>query len=107
MFTEFEQKLLTCGYFDVIDMKKDSVKIMGVDISDFWIIKKFFKKGYPGLVLYHSHDGNNFHVHFCYKDTDITPAISEIMAHDRYQKKKLRLRRKITKMSNKALLEAI
>ena len=70
-------------------------------------MKKFDKEGYLGLVLYHSHDGKSYHVHFCYKDQEIAPAISEIMSHDRYQKKKMKLRNKVTKVSNRKLLMAI
>ncbi len=107
MFTEFDEMLLTCGYFDVIGWEDDSVEIMSIDTEHYWIIKKFDKVGYPGLVLYHSHDGDRYHVHFVYPDQDIAPAISEIMSHDRYQKKKLRLRNKITKVSNRELMLAI
>ena len=53
-----------------------------------WIMKKFVKTGYPGLVLYHSQDGDKYHVHFVYPGQDVVPAVSEIMSHDRYQKKK-------------------
>ena len=107
MFDEFEWSVLSCGYFDIIDWNTDFVEVMSVDTEHYWIIKKFDKEGYPGLVLYHSHDGNQFHVHFCYEERFIAPAISEIMSHDRYQKKKLKLRNKITKLSNKELMEAI
>jgi hypothetical protein len=107
MFTEFDEFLLNVGYFEVLNMEYDSVEIMSIDTKHYWIIKKFDKDGYPGLVLYHSHDGRSYHVHFCYKDQEIAPAISEIMSHDRYQKKKLKLRNKITKVSNRELLMAI
>lgn len=107
MFTEFEERILTCGYFDVLEVEEDSVKVMSTETMQYWIMKKFCKKDYPGLVLYHSHDGKMYHVHFCYKDQNIVPAISEIMSHDRYQKKKMRLRNKITKVSNKELLMEI
>ena len=107
MFTEFEEHILSCGYFEIVKRKKHSVELLSTEIGHYWIIKKFYKEGYPGVVLYHSHDGKSYHVHFCYKDQDIIPAISEIMEHDRYQKKKLKLRRKITKVSNYELLRAI
>ncbi len=107
MFTEFEEHILTCGYFDVLYWEDDSVELLSKEISHTWIIKKFDKEGYPGVVLYHSHDGKNYHVHFCFKDQDAMPAISEIMEHDRYQKKKLKLRNKITQLSNGELLRAI
>lgn len=107
MFTEFEEHILTCGYFDVLYWEDDSVELLSKEISHTWIIKKFDKEGYPGVVLYHSHDGKNYHVHFCFKDQEIAPAVSEIMSHDRYQKKKLKLRNKITKVSNRELLMAI
>lgn len=107
MFTDFEERLLTFGYFDVVNWEYDSVEIMSIDTKHYWIMKKFDKEGYPGWVLYHSHDGRSYHVHFCYKDQEIAPAVSEIMSHDRYQKKKLKLRNKITKVSNRELLMAI
>ncbi len=107
MFSEFEKKIFVCGYFDIIDWEKDSICVRGVDIRHYWIVKKFDRKGYPGLVLYHSHDGITYHVHFCYRESDAIPAISEIMAHDRYQKKKLRQRKKITSISNQELMRAI
>ena len=107
MFDEFEDFLLSCGYFNVVEMNYDSVEVMSTETKHYWIMKKFDKEGYPGLVLYHSHDGRSYHVHFCYKGQEIAPAISEIMSHDRYQKKKLKLRNKITKVSNGELLRAI
>ena len=107
MFTEFEERLLSCGYFEIIEWKDDSVELMSIDTRHFWIMKKFEKEGYPGLVLYHSHNGDSYHVHFCYAETDVAPALSEIMSHDRYQKKKLKLRRKITSLSNRELMQAI
>ncbi len=107
MFDEFEQGLLTCGYFDVISWEVDSVEIMSNSSKHYWILKKFTQEGYPGLVLYHSHEGKYYHVHFCYPNQDIAPAISEIMEHDRYMKKKLKLRNKITQVSNHELLRAI
>ncbi|MBE5825252.1 MAG: hypothetical protein E7307_01310 [Butyrivibrio sp.] len=107
MFTEFDEFLLNVGYFDVLNMEHDSVEVMSPETKHCWIMKKFDKEGYPGLVLYHSHDGRSYHVHFCYEDQDIAPAVSEIMSHDRYQKKKLKLRNKITKVSNRELLMAI
>ncbi|WP_026524714.1 hypothetical protein [Butyrivibrio sp. MB2005] len=107
MFTEFDEFLLNVGYFDVLNMKKDSVEVRSPETRHHWIMKKFDKDGYPGLVLYHSHDGDKYHVHFCYKDQDIAPAVSEIMSHDRYQKKKMKLRKKITKVSNMELMRAI
>ena len=107
MFTEFEEFLLNVGYFDVIKMDNDSVVVMSLETRHYWIMKKFDREGYPGVVLYHSHDGGKYHVHFCYKDQDIAPAVSEIMSHDRYQKKKAKLRNKITKVSNMELLRAI
>jgi hypothetical protein len=88
-------------------MEHDSVEVMSTETKHYWIMKKFDKEGYPGLVLYHSHDGRSYHVHFCYKEQEIAPAVSEIMSHDRYQKKKLKLRNKITKVSNRELLMAI
>lgn len=107
MFDSFEEFILSCGYFDVINWYEDSVEVMSVETKHYWIMKKFDKEGYPGLVLYHSHDGRSYHVHFCYKDQEIAPAVSEIMNHDRYQKKKLKLRNKVTKVSNRELLMAI
>ena len=107
MFTDFEKNIISCGYFDILEWNNDSVVLMSTEIKHTWIIKKFNKKGYPGVVLYHSHDGENYHVHFCFKDQDSMPAVSEIMEHDRYQKKKLKLRNKITKVSNYELLKAI
>ena len=107
MFDEFESYLLTCGYFKVIDWKTDSVEVMSTETKHYWIMKKFDKEGYPGLVLYHSHDGSSYHVHFCYKDKEIAPAVSEIMSHDRYLKKKTKLRNQITKVSNRELMMAI
>lgn len=107
MFSQFEKTLLYCGYFDVYSLQDDSAEIMSIDTEHFWIIKKFDKEGYPGTVLYHSHDGERYHVHYCYKEQDAALAISEIMSHDRYQKKKLKLRNKITSMSNKELMLAI
>ncbi|WP_026661438.1 hypothetical protein [Butyrivibrio proteoclasticus] len=107
MFDKFDVFLINCGYFDVINWENDSVEVMSTETGHYWIMKKFDKEGYPGLVLYHSHDGRSYHVHFCYKDQEIAPAVSEIMSHDRYQKKKLKLRNKITKVSNGELLRAI
>lgn len=107
MFTDFEKHIISCGYFIVLNWEDDSVELLSTEIDHTWIIKKFDKKGYPGVVLYHSHDGEKYHVHFCFKEQDITPAISEIMEHDRYQKKKLKLRQKITRLSNKELMKAI
>lgn len=107
MFTEFDKFLLNVGYFEVLNMERDSVEVMSTETKHYWIMKKFDKEGYSGLVLYHSHDGRSYHVHFCYKDQEIAPAVSEIMSHDRYQKKKLKLRNKITKVSNRELLLAI
>lgn len=107
MFDTFEKNIMTCGYFDILNWKNDSVEVMSIDTGHYWVIKKFNKEGYPGLVLYHSHDGKSYHVHFCYKNQEIAPAVSEIMSHDRYQKKKLKLRNKITKLSNRELLLAI
>lgn len=107
MFDEFDDFLLHCGYFDVIEQGEDSVEVISPETKHHWIMKKFDKEGYPGLVLYHSHDGDRYHVHFCYKDQEIAPAVSEIMSHDRYQKKKLKLRNKITKVSNRELVAAI
>ena len=107
MFDEFDKFLLSCGYFDVFTWNEDSVEVMSKDTKHFWILKKFNKVGYPGLVLYHSHDGGKYHVHFCYKEQEIAPAVSEIMSHDRYQKKKMKLRDKITKVSNNELMRAI
>ncbi len=107
MFTEFDEFLLNVGYFEVLNMEHDSVEVMSTETKHYWIMKKFDKEGYPGLVLYHSHDGRSYHVHFCYKEQEIAPAVSEIMSHDRYQKKKLKLRNKITKVSNRELLMAI
>lgn len=107
MFTEFDKFLLNVGYFEVLHMDYDSVEVVSPETKHYWIMKKFDKEGYPGLVLYHSHDGGKYHVHFCYKDQDITPAVSEIMSHDRYQKKKMKLRNKITKVSNMELMRAI
>ncbi len=107
MFTEFEKHIVSCGYFDVLNWDDDSVELLSTEISHTWIIKKFDKEGYPGVVLYHSHDGENYHVHFCYKDQDVYPAVSEIMSHDRYQKKKLKQREKITRLTNKQLMRAI
>lgn len=107
MFDQFEEFILSCGYFDVLKWKNDSVEIMSTETGHYWIMKKFDKEGYPGLVLYHSHDGGKYHVHFCYKDQEIAPAFSEILSHDRYQKKKMKLRNKITKVSNMELMRAI
>ncbi len=107
MFTEFEKKILTCGYFDVLAWGDDSVEIMSIDTVHYWIIKKFDEEGYPGMVLYHSHDGERYHVHYCYEEHDAMLAVSEIMSHDRYQKKKMKLRNKITRVSNLELLRAI
>ena len=107
MFTEFDEFLLTCGYFKIRNWNIDSAEVISIDSGHYWIIKKFDKEGYPGLVLYHSHDGRLYHVHFCYKDQDIAPAVSEIMSHDRYQKKKLKLRNRITKVSNRELMMAL
>ncbi len=107
MFDEFEKNIMSCGYFDILNWKRDSVEAMSRDAGHYWVIKKFDKEGYPGLVLYHSHDGERYHVHFCYKNQDIAPAVSEIMSHDRYQKRKLKQRDKITKVSNNELLRAI
>ena len=107
MFTEFDEFLLNVGYFEVLNMEHDSVEVMSTETKHYWIMKKFDMEGYPGLVLYHSHDGSAYHVHFCYKGQEIAPAVSEIMSHDRYQKKKLKLRNKITKVSNRELLMAI
>ncbi|PHU35386.1 hypothetical protein CSX01_05315 [Pseudobutyrivibrio ruminis] len=107
MFTEFDEFLLTCGYFEIRDWNTDSAEVVSSESGHYWIIKKFDKEGYPGLVLYHSHDGRSYHVHFCYKDHDIAPAVSEIMSHDRYQKKKMKLRNKITKVSNRELMMAL
>ena len=107
MFTEFDEFLLTCGYFKIRNWNIDSAEVISIDSGHYWIIKKFDKEGYPGLVLYHSHDGRLYHVHFCYKDHDIAPAVSEIMSHDRYQKKKMKLRNKITKVSNRELMMAL
>ena len=107
MFDEFEEKILTCGYFVVLDWQKDQVKLKSTETKQYWIMKKFSKEGYPGLVLYHSHDGGQYHVHFCYKDQSVMPAVSEVMSHDRYQKKKMKLRKKITNVSNMALMRAI
>ncbi len=107
MFTEFEEHILSCGYFKILHMNRDSVKLLSKEVKHTWIIKKFDKEGYPGVVLYHSHDRKNYHVHFCFKDQDAMPAISEIMEHDRYQKKKMKLRKKITQVSNDELLRAI
>lgn len=107
MFDKFEENLLTCGYFDVLNWGDDSVEVVSKQSRHYWIIKKFDKEGYPGLVLYHSHEGRYYHVHFCYLEQDIAPAISEILSHDRYIKKKLKLRGKITRVSNAELLRAI
>ena len=107
MFDRFEEYLLSCGYFEIIDWEPDSVEVMSVDTKHHWIMKKFDKEGYPGLVLYHSHDGDRYHVHFCYKEQEIAPAVSEIMSHDRYQKKKMKLRNKVTQVSNRELVAAI
>lgn len=95
MFDDFEEKILTCGYFVVVDWQKDQVKLKSIETKHYWIMKKFDKEGYPGLVLYHSHDGRSYHVHFCYKDQEIAPAVSEIMSHDRYQKIYIWLRNKL------------
>ena len=107
MFDKFETYLLSCGYFEILNLDIDSVEVMSVDTRHYWIMKKFDKEGYPGLVLYHSHDGYKYHFHFCYKEKEIAPAVSEIMSHDRYQKKKKRLRDMITKVSNNELLKAL
>ena len=107
MFDEFEKNIMTCGYFDILNWMRGSVEAMSRDTGHYWVIKKFDKEGYPGLVLYHSHDGERYHVHFCYKNQDIAPAVSEIMSHDRYQKRKLKQRDKVAKMSNNELLRAI
>ncbi|MCR5100479.1 MAG: hypothetical protein K6B41_03890 [Butyrivibrio sp.] len=107
MFDSFEESILSCGYFDVLNWEADSVEVMSIETKHYWLMKKFDKEGYPGLVLYHSHNGRSYHVHFCYKDQDLAPAVSEIMSHDRYQKKKMKLRNKITKVSNMELMRAI
>lgn len=107
MFDEFEHKLLTCGYFDIISLRYDRAVIRSKDSGHYWTLKKFTQIGYPALVLYHSHNGKNYHVHFCYADQDITQSISEIMSHDRYLKKKLKERYKVTLVSNGELLRAI
>ena len=107
MFTEFDEFLLNIGYFEVLHMDYDSVEVVSPETKHYWIMKKFNREGYPGLVLYHSHDGEKYHVHFCYKDQEIKPAVSEIMSHDRYQMKKMKLRNKITKVSNHDLMKAI
>lgn len=104
MFTEFEERILSCGYFDIIYWGDAWIELMSQDTKHYWIMKKFDKEGYPGLVLYHSHNGDNYHVHFVYEDTDAMPAVSEIMSHDRYFKKKMKLRNKITQVSNRKLL---
>ena len=59
MFTKFEEHILTCGYFDVLYWDTDRVELLSKEISHTWIIKKFDKEGYPGVVLYHSHDRKN------------------------------------------------
>lgn len=107
IFDEFDVFLVTCGYFDVLNWEDDSVEVMSKETGHYWIIKKFDKEGYPGLVLYHSHDRERYHVHFCFEGHGVSPAVSEIMSHDRYQKKKLKLINKITNVSNKELLMVI
>lgn len=108
MFDEFERRLLSCGYFNVLSWGADRVELTSACEGHYWLLKQFEEEGYPGLVLYHSHDkGNFYHVHACYKRQDLTPAITEIINHDNFIKKKYKERKKFTLVSNSALIRAI
>ena len=45
MFTEFDEFLLTCGYFKIRNWNIDSAEVISIDSGHYWIIKKFDKEG--------------------------------------------------------------
>lgn len=44
MFTEFDEFLLTCGYFKIRNWNIDSAEVISIDSGHYWIIKKFDKE---------------------------------------------------------------
>ena len=75
--------------------------------NHMWLIKKFEDDRFPPMVLYHSHSANEpYHVHCVYDNDNALLCYIEINNHDKLITKRMILRKKLTQLSNKQLLEA-
>ncbi len=106
MFDIAEISAFSNGPFSVLTMDDDCIELISDTTNQFWMVKKFNKEGYPPVVLYHSHNGERYHVHFVYEVDNALLCYSEIVQHDKYILKREKRRAKITRLSNKELVAA-
>ena len=76
--------------------------------NHMWLIRKFDDNKFPPMVLYHSHSVNKpYHVHCVYDNDNALLCYSEINCHDKLITNRKKLRKKLTSLTNRQLIEAI
>lgn len=89
-------------------MTDDTIEVQSCTTGQFWLVRKFDKKEYLPVVLYHRHsDHMGYHVHFVYGDDNALLAYLEIWQHDKYIKQREAKRKSITALSNMQLVAAL
>ena len=108
MFDVAEINVFTYGPFTLIDSNNDFILVQSTMTCQFWLIKKFDAVGLPKMVLCHAHSKNDrYHVHCVYDSYDALLCYNEIVTHDKTITQRKELREKLTKLSNKQLIEAV
>ncbi len=90
MFDQAEVSAFNYGPFTILDYDFDYIELKSDTTKQYWMVKKFDKDGFPPVVLYHSHHGEKYHVHFVYDVDNALLPYTEIIQHDKYivEKKK-------------------
>ena len=108
MFDIAEINVFTYGPFTLVDSDHDFVQVQSTMTSQYWLIKKFDAVGLPKMVLCHAHSVNdNYHVHCVYDSYDALLCYNEIITHDKVITERKNLRERLTRLSNKQLVEAV
>lgn len=108
MFDIAEQSAFNHGHFKIYSFEDDHIVLRSRMTKQMWLVKKFDDDNYPPMVLYHSHGINEpYHVHCVYDNDNALLCYIEITNHDKLITERMKLRKKLTHLTNKELLEAV
>ena len=108
MFDIAEQSAFIHGHFKIYSLEDDHIVLRSRTTKQMWLIKKFDDENYPPMVLYHSHNITEpYHVHCVYDNDNALLCYIEITNHDKLITQRMKLRKKLTRLTNQQLVEAV
>ena len=84
MFTNYEKRLLSGGYFYIIRVEEKYIEVKSKSTGHCWMIfKKTYDQDKP-VVLYHKHKCDDEWYHEHWRTWTVKAAVQSIKSHDAY-----------------------